>query len=70
MLTVKQVADTLGISTSLVYGLCAGGKLRHERHGLGRGCIRIPLDALDDYRRESVREGLKQAVPLAHIQLK
>jgi hypothetical protein len=25
--------------------------IRHERHGLGRGTIRIPQDALDEYRR-------------------
>ncbi len=55
MLTVKQTAETLGISQSLVYGLCAAGKIRHERHGLGRGTIRIPADALDEYRQRATK---------------
>ena len=55
MLTVKQVAERLRISPSLVYGLCAAGKIRHERYGLGRGCIRVAEEALDDYRRVRVR---------------
>ena len=49
-MTVKQAAAELGISVSLVYGLCAEGKIRHERHGLRRGTIRIPPDALAEYR--------------------
>lgn len=54
-LTVKQAAERLGISQSLVYGLVAAGKIRHERHGLGRGTIRIPEDALEEYRRVASR---------------
>lgn len=57
MLTVKQAATELGISASLVYGLCAAGKIRHERHGLGRGTIRIPREALDEYRKLSTVSG-------------
>jgi excisionase family DNA binding protein len=59
MLTVKQVAGKLGISASLVYGLCASGKLRCERYGLGRGCIRISPEALEEYRQgcTSIRFG-------------
>jgi excisionase family DNA binding protein len=41
MLSVKQAAEKLGVSAKLVYSLCAGGKIVHERHGLGRGTIRI-----------------------------
>jgi excisionase family DNA binding protein len=68
-LTVKQAAERLGVSPSLVYGLCAAGKIRHERHGLGRGCIRIPPEALDEYRRAA--EVRPQAEPenLRHIRL-
>ncbi|HEX3147893.1 MAG TPA: helix-turn-helix domain-containing protein [Gemmataceae bacterium] len=65
MLTVKQVAERLGISISLVYGLCAAGKIRHERHGLGRGKIVIPAEALEEYRKGCVREG--PLLPYAHI---
>lgn len=50
MLTVKQTAERLGVSAGLVYELCASRKLRHERHGSGRGTIRIPEDAIAEYR--------------------
>jgi excisionase family DNA binding protein len=50
-LSVKQAAERLGVSTKLVYALCASRRLRHERHGLGRGRIKIPQDALEEYRR-------------------
>ena len=50
-MTVKQTAEALGISVSLVYALLAAKKIRHERHGLGRGTIRIPPEAIDEYRK-------------------
>jgi excisionase family DNA binding protein len=50
-LTVKQAAERLGIKPSTVYELCAARKLRHERHGVGRGTIRIPEEAIDEYRQ-------------------
>lgn len=76
MFTVKQAAGKLGISASLVYGLCAAGKIRHERHGLGRGCIRIPEDALEEYRKRATVTGAGSGsapppvrVKLSHIKL-
>jgi excisionase family DNA binding protein len=51
LLTVKQAAEKLGVSVSLIYGLCAAKKLRHARHGLGRGTIRIPEDAIEEYHQ-------------------
>jgi excisionase family DNA binding protein len=51
VLSVKRAAELLGVSAALVYALCAAGKIRHERHGLGRGTIRIPLEALEEYRK-------------------
>lgn len=51
LLTVKQAAERLGVSPALLYALCDARKIRHERHGLGRGCIRIPEDALEEYRK-------------------
>jgi excisionase family DNA binding protein len=50
-LTVKEAAEQLRISAALVYALCAAKKIRHERHGIGRGTIRIPPEALDEYRK-------------------
>ena len=51
MFTVRQAADALGISPSLMYDLCARKLIRHERIGLGRGTIRVPADAIQEYRR-------------------
>jgi excisionase family DNA binding protein len=51
LLCVREAAERLGLSTALIYALCARKKIRHERHGLGRGTIRIPEDALEEYRR-------------------
>ncbi len=49
LLTVKDAASRLGISPGLVYSLVAGRKLRFVRVGNGRGRIRIPEDAIDEY---------------------
>jgi excisionase family DNA binding protein len=51
MFTVKDTAARIGVSEQLVYALCAGRRLRHVRVGLGRGTIRIPEDAVDEYLR-------------------
>jgi excisionase family DNA binding protein len=70
--TVKEAAEYLGLSASLIYGLCSRRKLRHERHGLGRGKILIPADALDEYRRSvTVGAGDASCAPagLKHITL-
>jgi excisionase family DNA binding protein len=48
-MTVRQCAQRLEISPSLVYALIAAGKLRASRHGLGRGCIRVSEEQLADY---------------------
>ena len=46
-LSVRETADRLGVSTALVYALCARKRIRHERHGLGRGTIKITEEALE-----------------------
>lgn len=50
LLSVRAAAERLGVSTALLYALCAARRIRHERHGLGRGRIKIPEEALDEYR--------------------
>jgi excisionase family DNA binding protein len=51
IVTVREAAEALEISQALVYALVARGKIRHERHGLRRGTIRIPPEALEEYRK-------------------
>jgi excisionase family DNA binding protein len=48
-MTVKEAAERLEISISLVYGLIAAGHLRCTRHGLGRGTIRVSEQQLGEY---------------------
>ena len=55
MLTVKEAADRMRVSSGLVYALCAHRQLRHSRVGLGRGKIVIPEEAVVEYLR--AREG-------------
>ena len=49
MLTVKEVAEKLGVSPTTVYGLCQRRKLRHARVGLVRGAVRIDEKDLEEY---------------------
>lgn len=51
LLSIKEAAALLGLSCGLMYALCARKKIRHERYGLGRGTIKIPEEAIDEYRR-------------------
>jgi excisionase family DNA binding protein len=63
-MTAKQAASALGVSPSLVYALCAAGKIAHERHGLGRGRVVIREEALEAYRQKCVKEGRALPAPL------
>lgn len=68
MLSVKQAAEKLGVSSALVYALVAARKIRHERHGLRRGAIRIPEEALEEYRQRctvGVEEEIATVAPVA-----
>jgi excisionase family DNA binding protein len=70
MLSVKQAAERLGISPALVYALCASKRIAHERHGLGRGTIRIPEEAIAAYRKEGTvgaERGGAAPLPLKHL---
>ncbi len=46
---VADAAARLQVSAALIYSLIAAGKLRHCRVGHGRGRIRIPDDAIEEY---------------------
>lgn len=58
--SVSETAAELGVSMGTVYALCSRRLIRHERIGLGRGTIRIPEDAIEEYRR-SVRVETEEA---------
>lgn len=53
LLTVKQAAEHLNVSTATVYALCASGQLAHSRVGLGRGTIRIKHSELEKMLSQS-----------------
>lgn len=61
-MTVRDVAERLEISVSLVYRLIEIGKLRCTRHGLKRGVIRVSDEQLADYLATAER-GPRQAPP-------
>jgi excisionase family DNA binding protein len=65
LLTVREVADRLRVSQATVYALCQRGILPHERHGTGRGCIRVSDEALAAYRASATRAGGPTSVPPA-----
>ena len=50
LFSIAEAAEALSVSANTVRGLCRARKLRHERHGLGYGVIRIPEDAVAEYR--------------------
>lgn len=49
LLTVRETAAHLRISSATVYALCAARKLRHQRVGMGRGRLLIPFDSVTEY---------------------
>ena len=66
LLSVREAAAELRLSSNTVYGLCKSRKLRHERHGQGRGKILVPEDAIAEYRR-SVTVGAAAPAPRAKL---
>lgn len=69
-MTVRQAAERLGISASLVYALCRDGVLKHFRHGRPgkRGTIRIPEQAVAEYIASCERRPYA-AMELKHLHL-
>jgi len=50
---VSEVAGMLDVHISTVYKEIQRGNLRALRTGIGRGAIRIPVDALAEYERDT-----------------
>lgn len=74
MLTVKQAAERVGVSESLVYEWCAEGVLPHYRFGRKgrRGKILIDDTEFDAFLagcRQEVRNDTTPMPKLRHIQL-
>jgi excisionase family DNA binding protein len=63
-MTVTEAARELEVSVGTVYALIRAGKVRHERHGLGRGAIRITAMQLAEYREGVSRGGDREATTL------
>jgi excisionase family DNA binding protein len=57
LLTVRQVADRLGVSKAMVYRLCGEGKLLHVRVS---NAIRVAPEALDRLVGHAAREPLRR----------
>jgi excisionase family DNA binding protein len=66
-MTVKEAAEKLGVSVATIYQLCAARKIRHERHGLRRGTIRISEDAIEEYRESVTTSPPPPARKLKHL---
>ncbi len=70
MLTVADVAKRLRCSPSLVYALCAAGKLQHHRLGLGRGTLRVTEAQLGEFLAgTAITPAPPQPEELRHIRL-
>ncbi len=65
-MNVRQASERLEVSPSLVYSLCASGKLRHCRVGHGRGRLRIPEDAIEEYLARCTF-GVREEKPVASM---
>ena len=69
MMTVKQVAERLGISLAQVYALCSVGRLPCHRFGKGKGAIRVKEEDLDAFVEASRFKPPVELPALVHIQL-
>jgi excisionase family DNA binding protein len=70
LLTVKQAAERLGVKPGTVYDLVTGRKIRFARIGNGRGRIRIPEDAIDEYLARATFAPLEPKAPAVRVKLK
>lgn len=64
-LTVKQIAARWNVAKSTVYSIIAAGRLPATRYGLGRGTIRVSLEAVEKYEKE--REQDEEKVVAEHF---
>ena len=55
LLSVKEASQRLAVSRGCIYELIASGKLAHARIGCGRGTIRIPEEAVEEYLEAAIQ---------------
>ena len=58
---VKVVAAALDVSVATIYRAISAGALRAQRMGTGKGAVRIPGDALLDYKAACERAAREDA---------
>lgn len=68
---VSEVAAALDVHPSTVYREVEAGRLRALRIGHGRGAIRIPVDAFEEYKRKrtDAARNLNRGEPPCHLRL-
>jgi excisionase family DNA binding protein len=64
MLSVKELAKVLGVSTKTIYALCEQDAIPHYRIGTGRGTLRFDLDEVKRKLRERPEPAFPAARPL------
>jgi len=55
---VPELAAELDVDKSTVYRMISAGRIRAERHGPRRGAIRVPADAVAEYRAAAAAEAV------------
>jgi excisionase family DNA binding protein len=68
-LTMKEAAERMGISTSLLYTLCRERRIEHIRIGVRgrRGKVLIEPNAVDSFLRDAT---VRPEAPLSPVALK
>ena len=69
MLTVKQVAERLNVSQSIIYALVDAGQIVCHRIGVGRGPIRITAEDLARYLKSCRNADSSSRPKLRHLNL-
>lgn len=58
MYRVKAVAEALDVSPATIYRAIESGQLRALKVGTGKGALRIPADAIEEYLTACQRAAL------------
>lgn len=72
LLTAKEAAERIGLTSDMIYTLCRAGKIAHYRLGIRGGSVKIRPSDLDVYLEScrvepGTRRGCRPEVPLKHV---